>query len=506
MIGRKNKLMIWLTFGAVVMSILIHVLYRFVGVFGHHYDQGIGTNHFINVAQEFPFSLNLLLVIPILLLIGLVLIFIKNSEHPLIPMLITINLTLASISSIAGGGGSVEFHFSIFMVLAILAYYENIQLILIMTVLFALQHILGFFFLPELVFGVSTYSFIMLLTHAIFLILASGATILQIISKKRIVHELELDREKKQMELFTVLDSVRNLSQQLEESSLRVNQKSENNISSGEETLRSFKQVSSGLEIQSNSISNIDLGSQEINKMIQRTSSLSTDIQEKASHTESSVQNNHLNIKSLNEQIALVSETIHSAAETINALNESSKKVEGIITTIQDVAAQTNLLALNASIEAARAGEYGKGFAIVADEIRKLADQSNRATEEIHSILNTIKAESETSATKIEVGKKAVNTSVTKAVSAITSFDEMKIVVNQMTHFINDLNSSIKEIEMKSNSISNEISTISAITQQSLASMDELSAITEAQMASSKEVNKEIHQLKEMSQSLTKNF
>ena len=104
----------------------------------------------------------------------------KQHDHRLVPLLNTLTLTFASMSIISGGGGTVEFHFSIFMVLAIVAYYENMKLIAIMTVLFALQHILGFFFLTELVFGAASYSFLMLVIHAVFLILTSGATSLQI--------------------------------------------------------------------------------------------------------------------------------------------------------------------------------------------------------------------------------------------------------------------------------------------------------------------------------------
>ncbi|WP_281888589.1 hypothetical protein [Paenibacillus sp. YYML68] len=70
----------------------------------------------------------------------------------------------------------MEFHFSIFMVVAAVAYYEQIRLVLLMTVLFAVQHVAGYFLIPQLVFGTSSYSFLMLCIHALFFILTSGAT------------------------------------------------------------------------------------------------------------------------------------------------------------------------------------------------------------------------------------------------------------------------------------------------------------------------------------------
>jgi len=105
-----------------------------------------------------------------------------------------------------------------------------------------------------------------------------------------------------------------------------------------------------------------------------------------------------------------ISEVIHRAEDVINGLGKSSEKIGSIIEVIDDIAEQTNLLALNAAIEAARAGEHGKGFAVVADEVRKLAERTATATKEISELIKGIQGETSQAIKAIEVGTKRLNT------------------------------------------------------------------------------------------------
>jgi len=103
-----------------------------------------------------------------------------------------------------------------------------------------------------------------------------------------------------------------------------------------------------------------------------------------------------------------ISEVIHRAEDVINGLGKSSEKIGSIIEVIDDIAEQTNLLALNAAIEAARAGEHGKGFAVVADEVRKLAERTATATKEISELIKGIQGETSQAIKAIEVGTQKV--------------------------------------------------------------------------------------------------
>ncbi|MNI03041.1 Methyl-accepting chemotaxis protein McpC [compost metagenome] len=507
MIRQKNRLMLWLAGFTIILSGLVHLLNRVVEVIPHHSminmtnDSGSHT-----YAADMSAGQNILLLLPVVLFIVIVYLFRKQNDHPQIPILHAVTLTFTSISIIAGGGGSVEFHFSIFMVLAMLAYYEDVKLILISTVIFAVQHLLGFFVVPELVFGVSDYPFSMLLIHAIFLVLTSGATYLQIQSKKKITEELEKEKDKKQAELIALLKEVKGLSNDLNEISTEVMNKSNVMISSNHEMLDAFKEVSSGLEAENESINHIEGDLRGISSLIYETSLQSSDMNQRAVEIENISFDNLDHIQKLYKQVIIVSGSIKEVTKTIESLHASSQKVGEIIHAIDNISSQTNLLALNASIEAARAGEFGRGFAVVANEIRKLADQSKQATDEIKVILTGISDESMASVVQMKEGEEATQLSVERAESSIISFERMNEAIQEIIQVIHQINESIKVVEVRSQGISNEMGNISAVTEESTASVEQLFAITKGQMDAFDQVNGELNRLTDLAQLLMRHF
>lgn len=185
----KNKIMTYLSAGVVTLSISVYILHRFFNLFEEFLSsRGLSTSN--EGAIEI-----VLLLIPIVTLTAALWFQGKNDE--LLPLMNTITLTFGSISLIASGNGMVEYHFSIFMVIAMIAYYESIKLILISTVLFAIQHLVGYFTFPELICGTDQYPFGVLLVHAVFLIFTSGATILQVSMKRNIDNRWSLKGKRK---------------------------------------------------------------------------------------------------------------------------------------------------------------------------------------------------------------------------------------------------------------------------------------------------------------------
>ncbi|MFD0589369.1 methyl-accepting chemotaxis protein [Paenibacillus sp. GCM10027627] len=504
MLQQKNKLMLIFSIITVGLSLLAHMLER-----SGHLMSGQVTNHGMGhlEATASPVVLNALLIIPIIMCAAAYGLFMQQrKDHPAIPMLVAVTLTFASISMIAGGGGSVELHFSIFMVVAMLAYYEDIKLIIVMTALFAVQHVLGYAVVPELVYGTANGSFVMLLIHSIFLILTAGATVLQILSKKRITAALEAEKNAKEARLVDVLSSVRDLTTQLELSSERVSVKSEHSARISDEIRISFQEVSTGLDAQSASVGAIKTNLVQINERIVHTSQASRSMNERVIHAGKHVAENVLQIQSLFKRLQFVSDMIAETAKTMAALNESSQRVEGIISTVEEVANQTHLLALNAAIEAARAGEHGKGFAVVASEIRKLAERSGVATQEIHEILLVIREESDASTAQISDGHEATYQSVAQASDSMVRFEKMDNELQEMIRVYGQLNDAIGLIHSSSETIANEIHNISEATQQNVASVEQLIAITETQANSAIDVDTEIARLKQISSSLYQNL
>ena len=502
MIESKNKLMLWLATGVVMLSAVVHYLQREHQLFDFHRMPMHGEQ-----ASASPLALNAFLIVPAgLLLIGLYLYHVRARNHILLPGCLVLAVTAGSMSIIAGGGGGVEFHFSIFMVVALVAYYENVRLIALMTALFAVQHIGGFIWFPELVFGVMDYSLLMLLVHAIFLLLTSGATTLQIISKRKITEALEREKEARQSELVVLLERVRALSDQLEQSSATVSDRSQHTIRMNEEMSRSFHEFAAGMNVQTESVMNIEGSLHRINERIAHTAKSSRDIIRLADHTSSSIERSGQGMEALAGQIGMAREEIRSIEEQAAVLHEAAQQIDRILSTVEDVANQTNLIALNAAIEASRAGEYGKSFGVVAIEIRKLAEKSKQSTDEVRSILLAIAEASAASVERSASGRQVSEQAASRTLEAIDDFERMSRDLNVMMQSVHELDHSIRQIEEASVLISREAKQITDVTQEGAASAEQLITISDSQMDAYARVNQELAQLKNISQSLYKQF
>lgn len=154
-------------------------------------------------------------------------------------------------------------------------------------------------------------------------------------------------------------------------------------------------------------------------------------------------------------QMELINDSVEQIGTTINGLHINTKKISEIVSLITAIADQTNLLALNAAIEAARAGEHGKGFAVVADEVRRLAEQSSQSATEIYNLISSIQSDSNASITVMEKGKEDVKVGMA---------------------FTNEVGEIFKEILTSSEEVASQIREISAASQQISASSEEVAA------------------------------
>ena len=193
-------------------------------------------------------------------------------------------------------------------------------------------------------------------------------------------------------------------------------------------------------------------------------------------------------INDLNEKAAQTAEITKNITSSIEELNQHSLSINKIIKVIDGIADQTNLLALNAAIEAARAGDMGAGFAVVANEVKKLAEQSIQSTKEIADI---IKATQERTAKTAEYAQTAGNIVRTQneAVKATVSvFERIASSMDALSQRINDILGSIAEMDANKNQAIESMQNISAVSEESAASVQEVTASTEEQLAGIEEL------------------
>lgn len=201
-------------------------------------------------------------------------------------------------------------------------------------------------------------------------------------------------------------------------------------------------------------------------------------------------------------QMKSIHDSVVESNNKINSLSERSKEVRSILNVITGISEQTNLLALNAAIEAARAGEHGKGFAVVADEVRKLAEQSQQSAKEIYEIIIRIQDETESSVQIMARVTDDVDTGVKISNEAIEKFHQIVQSMREITPQMEEISATAEQVSASVQETTNIANEIAIIAQGNAATSEEVAASAEEQLASMDEISSSAHSLANMADEL----
>ncbi|PKF76551.1 methyl-accepting chemotaxis protein [Vibrio sp. vnigr-6D03] len=186
--------------------------------------------------------------------------------------------------------------------------------------------------------------------------------------------------------------------------------------------------------------------------------------------------------KIMNANISTINQLETRLNDSVNAvsqLQQMSSEIGSILDVIRSIAEQTNLLALNAAIEAARAGEQGRGFAVVADEVRVLAQKTTHSTSEIESMISNLQSSSQSANQVIKSCMSDMEQSVTQASDANSAMEEIQALILEISHMSNHISQAAAEQQATSSSIARSLNDINSIANQSYEAMSEIATVSQ---------------------------
>ncbi len=251
-----------------------------------------------------------------------------------------------------------------------------------------------------------------------------------------------------------------------------INSNARNTAASAEELSASAEEVNASMEQVSSTVQEIAKGAQQVSKG-------SGDAQNASRQTSESASAGSQAAKLVNDKMSAISSSTKEGAMKIKSLGKKSEEIGKIVETIQSISEQTNLLALNAAIEAARAGEAGRGFAVVADEVRKLAEESGRASGQISDLISGIQKEIGSAVDTMDSNSKQVEEGAQAVLEALKSFEMIPQLVDNVSRVMGEMAAVAEENAAGSEEVSSSVEQVTGAMQQVSSAAQKLSGSAE---------------------------
>ena len=295
-----------------------------------------------------------------------------------------------------------------------------------------------------------------------------------------------------------VMRSVSNSAQSLSASAEELNATTEQSALAANQVAQSIVKVAEGTNEQLDAVNATSSAIEKLNESIQLMAGDAESAASQSREASDIARDGGATLEKAIDQIKTIEQSSRKTTEAVMALGENSKKIGQIVDTISGIAEQTNLLALNAAIEAARAGEHGRGFAVVSDEVRKLAESSREAAQQISDLIKVTQQDTDKAIEDMANGAEVVKVGTENIISMGDAFRKIIGIVEQVSTQMQHISGATRNMASSGKEIVGHIRTIGESSKTSAEEAETVSAATQQQTASVHEIANESTNLARM--------
>ncbi|MER2175641.1 MAG: methyl-accepting chemotaxis protein [Carnobacterium sp.] len=323
------------------------------------------------------------------------------------------------------------------------------------------------------------------------------------ITEKDETGKLSVSMNKMQKTVKSVMKGIANATEELNSHSEELTQSASEVKSGSEQVAITMQELATGSETQATTASNLAVVMENFTKKVQSTNKNGEKIKDSSMGVLSMTTEGKQYMEDTSRQMVKIDEIVQDAVAKMATLDNQTQEINNLVVIIQKIADQTNLLALNAAIEAARAGEHGRGFAVVADEVRKLAEQVAVSIADITGFVEKIQTESKRVSDSLQTGYVEVEEGTSQIAKTGQTFNQINASVTTMVDGIKGISDNLESIKVNSEIMNSSIEEIAAVSEESAAGVEQTSAASQQITSSMEEVAGSSEQLANLAENLT---